>query len=390
MLASTTFYKILDLIKSSNLNFQLSLSPFSAQISLKKSLVKDRSGMFLLPPSVFQTINFVNASPNPTAICPQNDDVTKLNNEIKELQKKLGQAEAQALKAFEQKKTDIEALKNSLKNSDCEFKNLRKNLEKTQKLVKEKEKVIQQSENKCDQLTSKNKDLKAELSVMKKENKKLRMEKSSQQESKDHNDVNQNVQQASIPTTATSSLSLSSPSQPRGGSPPPPMATISPPVTPSRTVPGSSTLSRAPPSPYTPPGLPPSASTWSAKSLSDPNPSPKITSPTIQSKFSRNFLHLPPIKTCSELCTHSPQCIMREPLPPPFPSITFLYNEESQYHTHMMQWSKNEFAGCGRCFSIENENYGCRDCRWLKFWFGRHGETHGFPDVATWIYRKYL
>ena len=131
MLASTTFYKILDLIKSSNLNFQLSLSPFSAQISLKKSLVKDRSGMFLLPPSVFQTINFVNAAPNPIAICPQNDDVTKLNNEIKELQKKLGQAEAQALKAFEQKKTDIEALKNSMKNSDCEFKNLRKDIEQT-------------------------------------------------------------------------------------------------------------------------------------------------------------------------------------------------------------------------------------------------------------------
>ena len=70
---------------------------------------------------------------------------------------------------------------------------------------------------------------------MKKENKKLRMEKSSQQESKDHNDVNQNVQQSSIPTTATSSLSSSSTSQPCGGAPPPPMATISPPVTPSCT-----------------------------------------------------------------------------------------------------------------------------------------------------------
>ena len=93
---------------------------------------------------------------------------------------------------------------------------------------------------------------------------------------------------------------------------------------------------------------------------------------------------------CTDVCTHSPQCIIREPLPPPFPSITFLYNEESQYHTHMMQWSKEEFAGCGRCFSIENENYGCKDCRWLKFWYGRHGQTHGFPDLANWIYRKYL
>ena len=419
MLASTTFYEILDQIKSSNLNFQLSLSPFSAQISLRKSLVKDRSGRFLLPSSVLQTIGHMKAAPNPTAACSQNDEVTKLNSEIKELKKnaknateiinmleqKLGQAEAQALKAFEQKKTDIDSLKNSLKNSDCESKNLRKDLENSRKIVNEKEKLIQQLGNKCDQLTSRNKDLKAELNITKKENKKL-----SQQKSENHNDLNQNVQQASLPTKATSSSS-SSPSPPRGGAPPSPLKSISPPVTPSRrTLPGASTLSGAPPSPHTPPGLPPSSSTWSAEqaqpttacpsnileSLPDSNPSTEIkdekqrTSPTTQAKFSRNFLRLPPTKMCPDVCTHSPQCIIREPLPPPFPSITFLYNEESQYHTHMMQWSKEEFAGCGRCFSIENENYGCKDCRWLKFWYGRHGQTHGFPDLANWIYRKYL
>ena len=44
MIASKTFEHIHEQIKSSNLNFHIQLSPFSAQISLKKSLVKDRSG----------------------------------------------------------------------------------------------------------------------------------------------------------------------------------------------------------------------------------------------------------------------------------------------------------------------------------------------------------
>ena len=52
MHASRTFNKILQEIQSSNLNFQLQLSPFSAQISLKKSLVKERDGSLRLPPII--------------------------------------------------------------------------------------------------------------------------------------------------------------------------------------------------------------------------------------------------------------------------------------------------------------------------------------------------
>ena len=49
MVASKTFELLLDQIKSSNLNFQLQLSPFSAIISLKKTLVKDKFGSPLMP-----------------------------------------------------------------------------------------------------------------------------------------------------------------------------------------------------------------------------------------------------------------------------------------------------------------------------------------------------
>ena len=51
MLASEAFHKILNMIQSSNLNFQLQVSPFSAQISLRKTLVKDKTGASILPPS---------------------------------------------------------------------------------------------------------------------------------------------------------------------------------------------------------------------------------------------------------------------------------------------------------------------------------------------------
>ena len=51
MMEDQTFNNILDCIQRSNLNFQLQVSPFSAFISMKKSLVKDKSGSYLQPPS---------------------------------------------------------------------------------------------------------------------------------------------------------------------------------------------------------------------------------------------------------------------------------------------------------------------------------------------------
>ena len=51
MPASNVFHEILDQIQSSNLNFQLHVTPFSAQIYLRKSLVKDKAGIVLPPVS---------------------------------------------------------------------------------------------------------------------------------------------------------------------------------------------------------------------------------------------------------------------------------------------------------------------------------------------------
>ena len=52
MLANNAFETLIDQVRNSNLNFQLQMSPFSAQISLKKSLVIDQSGRPRLPPTI--------------------------------------------------------------------------------------------------------------------------------------------------------------------------------------------------------------------------------------------------------------------------------------------------------------------------------------------------
>ena len=49
MEASDIFENLLNMIKSSNLNYHMEQSPFSAKISLKKSVIKDRAGIPLKP-----------------------------------------------------------------------------------------------------------------------------------------------------------------------------------------------------------------------------------------------------------------------------------------------------------------------------------------------------
>ena len=49
MLATKSFHHVINEVQSSCLNFQLQISPFSAVISLKKSLIRDMSGKPILP-----------------------------------------------------------------------------------------------------------------------------------------------------------------------------------------------------------------------------------------------------------------------------------------------------------------------------------------------------
>jgi uncharacterized protein with von Willebrand factor type A (vWA) domain len=56
MVATLKFDEILRTIQSSNLNFRLEMSPFSAIIHMKKSLVTNKSGISLLPPPAYSVL----------------------------------------------------------------------------------------------------------------------------------------------------------------------------------------------------------------------------------------------------------------------------------------------------------------------------------------------
>ena len=88
-------------------------------------------------------------------------------------------------------------------------------------------------------------------------------------------------------------------------------------------------------------------------------------------------------------CQHSPQCVIRQPYPPPSPLLPHIVHEVSKYHEHMMNKNVDELTGCISCFSIDNDNYGCDKCTWLKWWYKWHGERHGLPDIHQSVYKKY-
>ena len=82
MLANNAFETLIDQVRNSNLNFQLQMSPFSAQISLKKSLVIDQAGRPRLPPTIEAVKGCFNS-------CPGSDDVSTFVDKNIQLEKAL-------------------------------------------------------------------------------------------------------------------------------------------------------------------------------------------------------------------------------------------------------------------------------------------------------------
>ena len=120
MVGKTAFNNIIEQIQSSNLNFQLQMSPFSASISLKKSLIKDKFGNILFPPThLHQTHANVTHDTKPDNSLPLSEnyglkqeikDLESVNktsqDTIKLLEQKISKVEAAALKLFEEKKVE--------------------------------------------------------------------------------------------------------------------------------------------------------------------------------------------------------------------------------------------------------------------------------------------
>ena len=88
----------------------------------------------------------------------------------------------------------------------------------------------------------------------------------------------------------------------------------------------------------------------------------------------------------SSNCSHPKQCIIREPFPPPIPTLTPLVNEYSMCRLKTMAGELDWGSTCGYCMRIEHEKYGCESCIWIKC----YGELHGYPDINPQEYQKHL
>ena len=90
----------------------------------------------------------------------------------------------------------------------------------------------------------------------------------------------------------------------------------------------------------------------------------------------------------SSICSHSTQCIERQPKPPPPDKCSILQHTGSKYHEHLASTSgvPARYHTHENCMEIDHHNYGCRDCVWYKWW----GELHGYPDINPWDFKKHL
>ena len=129
MLTTNAFDNIINEIRSSNLNFQLQISPFSAQISLKRSLIKDKSGILITTPR---------STNSPTMKIPTSENL--------QLEEKLSRALDDAndsrmkLAAFEKRESEdrmkVESQRHDLHNLKVE------NEKCMEKIIEQEEEII--------------------------------------------------------------------------------------------------------------------------------------------------------------------------------------------------------------------------------------------------------
>ena len=130
MLATTSFDHVINEIQRSGLNFQLQISPFSALISVKKSLIKDVSGKPLLPPKIKPDRSDF-TSEQIEALVSKNieleKELTLLRMKHEEVAKYADvKVEAASIASHEQElETEIDKLKDIIKARDGEILDLR-------------------------------------------------------------------------------------------------------------------------------------------------------------------------------------------------------------------------------------------------------------------------
>ena len=163
MAVNTVLQNLVQKLYKSGLHFYLSETPFLAQISIRKKMLKDRTGLSL----TVATSQDEEISSLKYRIIELQKHVENSNEVIDILEKKVAQSEAKALKAYEEKKMEVETLKNALKKSNQEVKKLKKDLEDEHEVVKDKDNQLSKLNKRCENLTLNIKNTKTELNKVK-------------------------------------------------------------------------------------------------------------------------------------------------------------------------------------------------------------------------------
>ena len=349
MLASLAFENIIDKIRNSNLNFQLQMSPYSAQISLKKSLVTEKTG--------------VPRHPSTTCYAASNSSLeserknmqleSKLNN-IKVEYDRVVDERDEAFARIKCLETEIERISIKHENENENITEIEKlqikikrlsteNIE-YRELVKEQTEEINDLKNSVKIKTDISNQMNKKFSEfkIKSEKEKAVAKKSHQAEVKFWRKELGNERKLRIKLEYKLEKVMKE---------------------------------------------------YSEKEMITPTPEYSSLLPTSSISHdcgnSDEIFEADSTKPEHNDCQHVPQCVIRQPFPPPSPVSPFIFHEVSKYHIHMMNNSVDDLAGCIRCFSVNNENYGCDKCTWLKWWFKWHGDRHAFPDIHPSVYKKY-
>ena len=381
MVASKTFDSILHMIQTSNLNFQLQLSPFSANISIKRSAIKDKSGIPISLP--------LNSSP----FIPNADadaTIEFLNSKVINLESNLdslrcehenalheSQAAHQKIKHLEAVKIepneDIEhgnALVNSLsdKVSDLSKENdsLLVKIERQGDEIQDLDRLNKKAREASDILNKKlcdakkqfkkekdeiRKEYKADVKAWKKELGDERRQKEKLEMKLNENPIVTVEKDFENTTFTTKTEDILDPEETLCS------ICVSPIL---NYVPKYFLSARY--SPACEKCEDNSKISEDEFFLSEENMEALVIPPVTRKGFNHHPNFGAPKNPVSYHCFHTQQCIIRQPFPPPLPSLTPIVNEYSMYHMKIMAGELDWGSTCWYCMRIDCDNYGCESC----------------------------
>ena len=335
MMALKAYENVIDHIRSSGLNFQLQLSPFSAQISLKRSLIKERSGV-LLPPSVTRKLS----AQEPWLENFKHESIAD-TIEGKAIVKK----ETQENEQIENLKLELNKVMIENKKYEEKVREQETDIYDLEKKMKVKNEVVNRLNQQLRDLKNKNE---AEIVNIKKMHK--TEVKSWRKELGEERRLKVNLEKKLEEGNLMKHEIVEKKSEQKQS------------------------------------GMLASDKCYETSVISDKNGPKPEQFPLTRTGFNYRPSSAAQVFSSPRNCNHIQQCIVRQPFPPPLPAMTPLVNMSSMYHTRILSGDLDWGSTCSYCFRIDYERYGCESCVWIKCF----GDLHGFPDLNPYHYRKYL